>query len=115
MKKVVLFAFQGDPLCFIHVLLNSIDLAAQDMGGGIILEGESIKLVPEMAKPDHFLHKFYTEAKEKGLILGACRVCTNKLGDTIAVMAENIPLLGDMSGHPSMSKYIKDGYSVITF
>ena len=26
MKKVVLFAFNGDFMCFIHVLLNALDM-----------------------------------------------------------------------------------------
>lgn len=26
MKKVALFAFNGDSMCFIHVLLNALDL-----------------------------------------------------------------------------------------
>jgi hypothetical protein len=27
MKKFALFVFIGDPMCFIHVLLNAIDLS----------------------------------------------------------------------------------------
>jgi hypothetical protein len=115
MKKVVLFAFQGDPLCFVHVLHNSLDMAAQGMESKIVLEGESIKLVPAMTEHAHFMHKLYTKVKEQGLIVGACRVCANKFGLAAAVTAENIPLIGEMSGHPAMSEYIKEGYSVITF
>lgn len=114
MRKTVIFAFQGNPLCFIHVLLNSLNMAEQEMEGKIILEGEAVKLVPDMAKPDHFLHKLYTKAKEKGLLLGACRVCSNKLGVTEAMAAENIPLIGEMAGHPAMAEYITQGYTIIT-
>jgi hypothetical protein len=66
MQKTIIFAFQGNPLCFIHVLLNALNMAEQGMEGKIILEGEAIKLVPEIAKSDHFLHKLYTKAKEEG-------------------------------------------------
>ena len=114
MKKVVIFAFQGNPLCFIHVLLNSLDMADKGMEGKIILEGEAVTLVQEIKKPDHFLHKLYTKVKEQGLILGACRVCSNKMGMTEVITAENIPLIGDMSGHPSMADYMKKGYTIIT-
>jgi len=27
MKKFALFMFNGDPMCFIHVLLNAIDMS----------------------------------------------------------------------------------------
>jgi hypothetical protein len=26
MEKVALFAFKGEPLCFVHVLLNALDM-----------------------------------------------------------------------------------------
>ncbi|RWX45819.1 hypothetical protein H206_00641 [Candidatus Electrothrix aarhusensis] len=114
MQKTVIFAFQGNPMCFIHVLLNALNMAEQGMEGKIILEGEAVKLVPEMAKSDHFLHKLYIKAKEGGLILGACRVCSNKMGVAEAVAAESIPLIGEMTGHPAMAEYIKEGYTIIT-
>ena len=114
MQKTIIFAFQGNPMCFIHVLLNSLDMAEHGMEGKIILEGEAVKLVPEMAKPDHFLHKLYTKTKGEGLILGACRVCSNKMGVAEAVAAESIPLIGEMAGHPAMAEYMKQGYTVIT-
>jgi hypothetical protein len=115
MSETVLFAFKGEPMCFVHVLLNSLNMAAQGLGGKIVLEGEAVKLVPEMAKPEHFLHQLYTEAKGKGLILGACRACSAKLGVAEEIEAEDIQLIGTMSGHPAMADYITQGYSVITF
>jgi hypothetical protein len=114
MQKTIIFAFQINPLCFMHVLLNGLSMAEQGMEGKIILEGETVKLVPEMAKPDHFIHKLYIKAKEKGLILGACRVCSNKMGVAEAVTAESIPLIGEMAGHPAMAEYINQGYTIIT-
>lgn len=114
MQKNIIFAFQGNPLCFIHVLLNGLNMAEQGMEGKIILEGEAVKLILEMAKSDHFLNKLYIKAKEEGLFLGACRVCSNKMGVSEAMMAEEIPLIGEMAGHPAMSDYIKDGYTIIT-
>jgi len=115
MTKTVLFAFRGDPMCFIHVLLNGLDLAEKGLGGKIVIEGEAVKLVPEMARPDHFLHQLYTKAREKNIIVGACKACSNKLGVAAEVEKEGVPLIGEMSGHPSMADYIENGYAVITF
>jgi len=115
MEKVIFFAFRGDPLCFIHVLLNSLDLEARGMDGKIILEGEAVKLVPEMARSGHFLNGLYTKVKEKGLIIGACRACSNKLKVAQAIEDEQISLIGEMSGHPAMSEYIEQGYRILTF
>ncbi len=115
MTKTVIFAFRGDPICFVHVLLNGLEMASKGMGGKIVIEGDAVKLISEMAVPGHFLNQLYVKAKAQGLIVGACRACSTKLGVVSAVEAEGIALIGEMSGHPSMLAYIEDGYSVITF
>jgi hypothetical protein len=115
MKKNIFFAFRGDPMCFVHVLLNSLDLHKKGMGGKIILEGEAVKLVPEMLKPKHFLNKLYTRVKAENLIIGACRACSTKLEVRDIIESEDIPLIGEMTGHPAMSDYIEQGYTILTF
>ena len=79
MSKNILFAFRGDPMCFVHVLLNSLDLHKKGMGGEIILEGEAVTLVSKMIKKGHFLNKLYTQVKDRNLIIGACKACSSKL------------------------------------
>ena len=115
MNKTVLFAFRGDPMCFVHVLLNGLDLAERGMAGKIIIEGDAVKLIPEMARSDHFLNQLYRKAREQNIIVGACRACSTKLGVKIAVEEEGIELIGEMSGHPAISDYLAQGYTVITF
>ncbi|MDY0390283.1 MAG: DsrE family protein [Desulfobulbus oligotrophicus] len=115
MKKHVFFAFRDNPLCFIHVLLNSLDMAAKGMEGKIVLEGEAVTLVPIMADSSHFLHPLYRKARERNLFIGACRACSAKLNVTDAITKENIPLIGEMSGHPAMSAFIDQGYTILTF
>ncbi|WP_028580106.1 DsrE family protein [Desulfogranum japonicum] len=115
MNKTIFFAFRGDPLCFIHVLLNAIDMHQKNMEGKIVLEGEAVTLVAKMAKEGHFLHQLYIKAKELGLIIGACKACSNKLGAAEDIKQEKIPLIGDMAGHPAMSEYLEQGYTVLTF
>lgn len=101
-------------MCFIHVLLNAIDLHERGREGQIVIEGEAVKLVPEMGEPAHFLWAQYQKAKELGLIAGVCRACSTKLGVVEAVENEGLPLLDDMFGHPSMGAFLEKGYRVIT-
>ncbi len=115
MEKTVFFAFRGDAMCFIHVLLNALDMADKGMEGKIVMEGESVKLIPPMAKPGHFLHPLFSKVRDRELLLGACRACSMKLGVAEAVKEEGIPLIGAMSGHPAISEYIEKGYRVLTF
>lgn len=114
MKQIVLFAFRGDPMCFVHVLLNAIDLDGKGLGGKIVIEGEATKLVPEMAKAGHFLNALYLAARERSLIDAVCRACSVKMGVLDAVEKEGLPLVSDMSGHPAMAGYVAAGYEVVT-
>lgn len=115
MQKVVLFAFRDDPMCFVHVLLTALDMREKGMETGIVLEGAATTLVEALAKPGHPLHQLYARAKGQGLIFGACRACSAKLGALPAIEAEGLPLLDDMAGHPGMAGYVARGFSVVTF
>jgi hypothetical protein len=114
-EKIVLFAFRGDPMCFIHVLLNALDLHERGREGLIVIEGETVKLVPKMSNPSHFLATHYHKVKSLGLITAVCKACSTKLGVSDAVEREGLPLTGDMSGHPSMGAFLEKGYRIITF
>ena len=115
MEKTVLVAFRGDPLCFVHVLLNALDLKRRGQEGLIVLEGESVKLAGPMSESGHFLNPLYKKAKEAGLIYGACKACATKLDALAPIEKEGIPLVGDMANHPSMGAFIEKGYKIITF
>lgn len=49
------------------------------------------------------------------LIEGVCRACSNKMGTLEAAQKEGLRLLDDMSGHPSMETYRREGFEIITF
>lgn len=115
MSKILIFAFRGDPMCFIHVLLNGLDMSQRGLGGQIVVEGDAVRLIPEIARPDHFLNHLYIKAREQKIIIGACRACSTKLEVADAIEQEGVELIGEMSGHPAMSKYISQGYTIITF
>ncbi len=111
MNKFAFFAFRGDLMCFQHVLLNAIDLDQKGNEVKIIFEGESVKLIKKLEESNN---KHYFEAKEKGLIDCVCKACSASLGVLEYNKKTDIQLKGDMSGHPSMESYIKDGYEIIT-
>lgn len=115
MDKAILFVFNPDPMCFIHVLLNALDMKTKGVEGKIVMEGGSVKLIPELAKEDHMLHKLWVEAKENNLVEGVCKACANKLGTLDDAVDQKLSLLDDMKGHPSMTAYRRKGYEIITF
>jgi hypothetical protein len=115
MKKFALFVFNGDPMCFIHVLLNALDMKANGSEAKIIFEGASVKLIPELVKSGNPLNGLWKKNFEAGLIEGVCKACSSKLGSLEASKEQGLTLLDDMSGHPSMAAYQDKGFEIITF
>ena len=46
---------------------------------------------------------------------GICKGCAHKMGTVDEAVRQGLTLLDDMSGHPSMSRYIEQGFEVISF
>jgi hypothetical protein len=115
MKKVAFFVFNGEPMCFIHVLLNALDMNDRGYEVKIVIEGSATKLVPGLAKEDNPMYRLYEKTKGLDLIDGVCKACSNKMGTLEAVKAQGLRLLDEMTGHPSMARYQEEGFEIITF
>lgn len=111
MNKIVIIAFNGNPLCFVHVLLNALDMDSKGIQAKIVIEGEAVKIIKNMEETSDPLYK---KAKEKGLIDCICKACSTKMGVLEFNETVGIPLVSEMSGHPSMASYINKGYQIIT-
>ena len=112
---MALFVFNGDPMCFIHVLLNALDMHDKGYQAKVIVEGAAVKLVPELSKADNSMHTLWNKAIDAGLIEGVCKACAGKMETLDAAQAIGLPLLADIAGHPAMSRYRDGGYEIISF
>lgn len=115
MRKAVLFAFNGEFMCFVHVLLNALDMKAKGMDVRIVIEGSATKLIPDLAKEGNPMFPLFVKVKEQGLIDGICKACSSKMGTLEVAKKEGLKVLDEMSGHPSMARYKEQGFEVITF
>jgi hypothetical protein len=115
MQKVALFVFNGDPMCFIHVLLNALDMPEHGQVGRIVIEGAATKLIPDLARSGNALHKLWEKAKAADVIDGVCKACSQKMGTLEAAQNQGLALLDEMNGHPGMARYIKEGFDIISF
>ena len=111
MKKVVFFAFKGEEMCFVHILLNAIDLHEKGIETKIVMEGEAVKLIQVLEESNN---KLYQKAKSLHLFDWICKACSAKLGVLEYNQTCGIPLNGDLQGHPPMYNYIKEGFEIIT-
>lgn len=115
MKKFALFVFNGDPMCFIHVLLNALNMSDKGYEAKIIIEGAATQLVPELEKKGHPLHQLWKRAKSQRLVDGVCKACAKKMEIISEAKNQGLPLLEDMLGHPGMARYRDAGFEIITF
>lgn len=111
MEKILFYAMTGEKTCFLHILLNALDLAAAGAEVRIIYEGASVKLPPLLEGEQNPLYK---KAKELGLFAGVCSACAKMMGVYEENQALGLEMLSDMSGHAGMKEYIKKGYKVIS-
>lgn len=115
MSKYALFAFNGEAGCFIHVLLNALDMKARGHEAKVVVEGAAVKLVPLLYEAGQPLNMLWTKCLEAGLVEGVCKGCAAKMGTLEAAQEKGLKMLDEMSGHPSIAAYRDAGYEVITF
>ena len=102
-------------MCFIHVLLNALDMHKHGIDVKLVIEGSATALLEEMNFEDHPLFQLYQEVKEKKLIHCVCTACANKMETLKSSKEQNLPLCGPMKGHPSMAEYMAHGYEILIF
>ena len=115
-KKFILYSFNGELMCFAHVLLNAMEMHSNGYDVHIVVEGKSVTAIKTFNEDKNapFLD-LYSKVKDANLIHGVCFACATKMNVVDAVKAEKLPLIGTMSGHPAMSEFIDQGYRIITF
>lgn len=111
MKKIAIFAFKGNPMCFVHVLLNAKEMHEKGIDVKIVVEGEAVTLLQDLEQDNNPL---YMEVKEKGLFHSICLACSIKLNVATYNESISIPVIGNMDGHVSMGEFIEQGYEIIT-
>lgn len=112
MKKYLFYVMRNDKMCFVHVLLNALDLANNGDEVKIVFEGQSVLLPPILAQENN---PFYLEALKRGLIAGVCKACSISLGSAKAIEALGLKFLDDMKGHAGLKPFVLDGYIVFNF
>jgi hypothetical protein len=97
------------------VLLNALDMKSKGHEVRIVIEGSATKLIPELAAAGNPMFQLYQKAKGQDLIEGVCRACATKMGTLKAAEGQGLRLLDEMSGHPSLARFLGAGWEVMTF
>ena len=57
----------------------------------------------------------YKKVRDEGLIGSICKTCANKINVLNAMVEQQLPLCDELSGHPSMAKYMEQGFEIQIF
>ncbi|MGA1820938.1 MAG: DsrE family protein [Thermoplasmatota archaeon] len=114
-RKVALFAFNGETMCFVHVLINAIDMVERNYDVKLIIEGAACRQVKELSDPEKPFSNIYRKVVELGILDCVCKACSNKMGSLDSALEQNLNICGELGGHPSIARYMEDGYEVLTF
>jgi hypothetical protein len=114
MKKIAVFAFQGELMCFAHALLNVIDLKSKGHEVKLIIEGSATALIEQLGKEGTPFAPLYAKVRSEGILAGICRACAGKMGSLAEAERQGIPCLGEMQGHPGFATWLAEDYEIIS-
>lgn len=113
-QRIAVFAFNGEPMCVVHALLNALNMRQTGIDVALIIEGTATKTICDFAEPGAEFHALFREVTEQGVVDCVCQACANKTGVLEEVKRLGLPLCSEMKGHPAMSRYIAEGYQIIS-
>jgi hypothetical protein len=121
--RKLLFVLFSDRVCQLHhALLYALDLTERGHTVQLIVEGEAIAATVRMDDGESRFSVLFRAARERGLVLGACRTaaggCANedpaaRVSDVLA--ERGIPLLDGLDGHAGVGEYVDAGYELVVF
>ncbi|MFP4354711.1 MAG: DsrE family protein [Phycisphaerae bacterium] len=114
-KQIAILAFKGETMCFVHALLNALDMHEKGFDVKVILEGAATGQISQMPEAEDHFAQLYRKVKEKGLVDVVCQACAKQMNSLEAARAQSLPLSAEMSGHPPLAPYVEAGYQIITF
>ena len=99
----------------VHALLYATELAEGGYDVVLIFDGAGTGWANELRKRENAFHQHYMKIKSLGLVEEICDYCADSFE-----VKEDLPeqqrklLVGDYEGHPSLIKWVKLGYQIIS-
>jgi len=81
----------------------------------LIIEGSFTRQVKELIDSKKPFANLYEQTKKAEVIDCIYKACSSKMGSLESAKEQNLPICGEMSGHPGISRYMKEGYAIMIF
>ena len=101
-----------------NAMFVAYELKEKNQEVALMFQGAGVRWAGEVVKTDHPAHDLYNAVKDT--VAGVCRGCADVFGATEDVTASGLALVDEKaipgtSGVIDLSKYLDDGYRVLTF
>ncbi len=101
-----------------NAMLVAYELKEKNQDVALIFQGAGTRWASELVKPDHPAHGLYKAVADK--VVGVCGGCADVFGAADGAQASGVPVLREKaipgtSGVIDLSKYLDDGYRLLTF
>lgn len=118
MNKMLFLVFagvdQGENLArAVNALLIAQEFHEAGDEAAVIFYGMGTRWVGTLEDPSHPQHE--TWMAHKHLVKGACAHCASVFEAEDAVRAAGLALIAEHGNHPSIHRYVQDGYQVTVF
>lgn len=111
-RKFVIFVQAGpqELARALHGLLYARELHEAGIPVRVVFDGAGTTWIREFGNPGHKYHGVYRQVADAGLIDGACAYCAGAFGVKEDIQSAGISLLDAAGGHPSLVRYVRDGW-----
>ncbi len=98
-------------------MTNALEVAKECREKGdevaIVFDGAAVKWPAALEDTQHKYHQLYQSVRPN--IAGVCKYCAAAFGVKNQIEKLGLPLVGEFDDHPSLRKYLAEGYHVLTF
>lgn len=100
----------------VNGLEYALDLDASGHEVDVFLDGVATQWPGQLqAKPDHPVNDYFSEARDRELVAGACGFCANAFDGAEGCREAGVELLGDEDTHgPDVGEVAAEGFELVT-
>lgn len=97
----------------VHALLYATELKEAGYEVALVFDGAGTEWAKALLDPENKLHSAYKKLEKAGVTRIICDFCSRAFHVREDLQKGTIPLVAEFEGHPSLVKWIKQGYTPI--
>ncbi len=97
----------------LHALLYAEELKEGGYSVVLIFDGAGTTWAEALQDSTNKLHSLYEQLKRVGVVEEICDFCSGAFRVKQSLKSRNVPLFSEFKGHPSIKKWVDEGYEII--